>query len=182
MPGSLTELGRAASRFIEAGTLLLTNSGVTLGVPKITLLGGCINDGSVALLQVEQRLQLYLYYYLRTQTERLRTINQGAAQPNLNTGIVKAIHVPLPPAVEQQRIIDAIEEWLRVSDASRMTVAVTLGRCQRLRQAILKWAFEGKLVDQDTNDEPASVLLERIRSERAARAEEDGTVRVARKR
>ena len=47
----------------------------------------------------------------------------------------------------------------------------------RLRQAILKWAFEGKLVDQDPNDEPASVLLERIRSERAARAEEDGTVR-----
>ena len=50
----------------------------------------------------------------------------------------------------------------------------------RLRQAILKWAFEGKLVDQDATDEPASVLLERIRSERAARVGENGTVRVAR--
>ena len=42
----------------------------------------------------------------------------------------------------------------------------------RLRQSILKWAFEGRLVDQDPNDEPASVLLERIRAEREAAADE----------
>jgi type I restriction enzyme S subunit len=41
-------------------------------------------------------------------------------------------------------------------------------RCARLRQSILKWAFEGKLGDQDPNDEPASVLLERIKAEREA--------------
>ncbi len=47
------------------------------------------------------------------------------------------------------------------------------GRGARLRQAILKWAFEGKLVDQDPNDEPASALLARIRQARAAEVEED---------
>lgn len=41
-------------------------------------------------------------------------------------------------------------------------------RCARLRQAILRWAFEGRLADQDPNDEPASVLLARIKAERQA--------------
>ncbi|MFO0877416.1 MAG: hypothetical protein U0840_08580 [Gemmataceae bacterium] len=58
----LTEV-EEASRWIEPDTLLLTNSGATLGVPKITMIGGCINDGSVALLDVDYPLKLYLYYF-----------------------------------------------------------------------------------------------------------------------
>src|SRR5687768_1023535 len=65
----LTEEGKEQSRWIEPDTLLLTNSGATLGVPKITMIGGCINDGSVALLKVEYPLKLYLYYYLKSQTK-----------------------------------------------------------------------------------------------------------------
>ena len=56
----LTAAGSDASRWIEPETLLLTNSGATLGVPKITKIGGCINDGSVALLHVDDPLKLYL--------------------------------------------------------------------------------------------------------------------------
>jgi len=72
-------LGREHSRYVQPQTLLLTNSGATLGVPKITLIGGCINDGVAALLDVPYPLKLYLLYFLRTQTERLRGVNQGAA-------------------------------------------------------------------------------------------------------
>jgi type I restriction enzyme S subunit len=54
-------------------------------------------------------------------------------------------------------------------------VANNRRRADRFRQSILKWAFEGKLVDQDPNDEPASVLLERIRAEREAAASGNGT-------
>ena len=70
---------------------------------------------------------------------------------------------------------------LSVADEVAQSALQNAERRRRFRQSILKWAFEGKLVDQDPNDEAASVLLERIRSERAARTEEDGTVRVARK-
>ncbi len=166
----VTEAGCAASRYIEPETLLLTNSGATLGVPKITLIGGCINDGSVALLHVDYPLKLYLCYFLSSITLRLRTINQGAAQPNLNTGIVKAITVPLPPLAEQERIVAEVERRLSVVQEQETVIAHSLKRAERLRQAILARAFAGKLVPQDQSDEPASVLLERIRAGRAGQS------------
>lgn len=71
--------GKERSRYIEPQTLLLTNSGATLGVPKISLIGVCINDGVAALLDVDYPLKRYLLSFLRTKTISLRRINQGAA-------------------------------------------------------------------------------------------------------
>ena len=64
-------------------------------------------------------------------------------------------------------------------DELELQVEANLKRAERLRKAILKRAFEGRLVPQDPDDEPASVLLERIRGERAQREAEQ---RLARKR
>jgi type I restriction enzyme, S subunit len=178
----LTEAGRDASRYIQPDTLLLTNSGATLGVPKITLIGGCINDGSVALFHVNYPLKLYLYYFLKTQTRLLRAINQGAAQPNLNTGIVKTIVVPLPPLVEQQQILAEIERKLSVVEENETLIEGDLKRAARLRQCILKRAFEGKLVPQDPTDEPADKLLDRIRQERESSNIQEGMNGSARRR
>jgi type I restriction enzyme S subunit len=163
----VTEEGRENSRFINADTLLLTNSGATLGVPKITLIDGCINDGSVALLGLDPIPKLYLYYFLKSQTKRLRQINQGAAQPNLNTDIVRNIVVPFPPMEEQKEVINEIERHISQIDHLENTIITSLRQSESLRQSILKRAFEGKLVPQDSDDEPASVLLERIKSEKA---------------
>ena len=119
---TLTDEGAKRSRLIPADTLLLTNSGATLGVPRITRIAGCINDGSVAVFEIPFVPQLYLYYFLRTQTSALRAINQGAAQPNLNTGIVKAIPVPLPPLAEQAAILDRLEARLATATDARNRV------------------------------------------------------------
>lgn len=75
--------------------------------------------------------------------------------------------VPLPPVGEQQRIVDEVDRLESVERSLKSSLAQQSRRIRRLRQAILKWAFEGKLVDQDPNDEPAEKLLERIRTERA---------------
>ncbi len=128
VPTSLNSLGREHSRYVQPQTLLLTNSGATLGVPKITLIGGCINDGVAALLDVPYPLKLYLLYFLRTQTERLRGVNQGAAQPNLNTTIIKSIDVSIPPVSEQTRIVAEVERRLSVVEELEAVVKPTTAR------------------------------------------------------
>ena len=74
---------------------------------------------------------------------------------------------PLPPLAEQRRIVAEVERRLSVVEALEASVAASLKRAARLRQAILKRAFSGRLVPQDPADEPASALLSRIRAARA---------------
>jgi type I restriction enzyme S subunit len=166
----LTEEGRARSRFIEPDTLLLTNSGATLGVPKITRIGGCINDGSVALLGLAEPTKSYLYWHLKSLTQELRSINQGAAQPNLNTGIVKSIEVSLPDTEEQAEIVRRVESLFALADCIEARYTAARAHAERLAPRLLAKAFRGELVSQDPNDEPANALLARIAAERASTA------------
>ena len=73
---------------------------------------------------------------------------------------------PVPPLEEQRAIADEVERRLSVADQMEKTVHTAIRRAERLRQGLLRRAFEGSLVPQDPADEPASVLLERIRRER----------------
>jgi type I restriction enzyme S subunit len=92
--------------------------------------------------------------------------NQGKQTTNLasvNMTKLKALPIPIPPLEEQDRIIEEVERLLSVADTATAYVRTEVRRCQRLRQSILAWAFEGRLVDQDPADEPADALLARIR-------------------
>lgn len=80
----------------------------------------------------------------------------------------KGAPFPLPPACEQERITMETQRLLSIADEVEASLSAQVVRCSRFRQSILKWAFEGRLVDQDPSDEPAPVLLDRIRAERQA--------------
>ena len=75
---------------------------------------------------------------------------------------------PLPPLEEQRFIVEEVERRLSVVDKLEATVEASLKQADGLRQSILKRAFCGELVPQYPDDEPATVLLERIREERQA--------------
>jgi type I restriction enzyme S subunit len=76
--------------------------------------------------------------------------------------------IPLPPQTEAEYIVQEVERRLSVVDKLEATVEANLKQAGALRQSILKRAFSGELVPQNPDDEPASVLLERIRQERQA--------------
>lgn len=89
-----------------------------------------------------------------------------AGQAGISGADLKQMPVPLPPREEQERIWSTVEALLTVEATTRRDIDLALRRCTALRQALLKAAFEGTLVDQRSDDEPADVLLARIRSER----------------
>ena len=105
---------------------------------------------------------------LQARYEENRVLGSGGVQENLNLGLVKSIVVELPPFEEQALIVAETDRRMSLLDAAAAAVTKQQRRCAALRQSILVSAFRGELVEQDPTDEPANLLLERIRDERAA--------------
>jgi len=88
----------------------------------------------------------------------------GTAQPKLTQGKMNTIPIPLAPLEEQKRIVAKIQELFSLADGIETAVKKAKQRADRIDQAILAKAFRGELVPQNPNDEPASVLLQRLKS------------------
>lgn len=142
----LTELGSQQSRIIYPETLLLSNSGATLGVPKISKITGCINDGSVAFTSFNKNLNRdFLYYFFITHTETYRRQMAGSGQPNLNTDIVKSTQIPLPPIDEQVQIVNFIENELSEFENILNFCYIQIEKLKEYRQSVISEAVTGKI-------------------------------------
>jgi restriction endonuclease S subunit len=97
-------------------------------------------------------------------------VNQQVGQANVNGTKLKNLAIRMPPIEQQHGIVAEVERRLSVVEVQEANISANLKRANRLRQAILRKAFVGQLVPQDPNDEPAAVLLERIRADQANRA------------
>jgi type I restriction enzyme S subunit len=95
-----------------------------------------------------------------------RAASSTSGLHTLSLSKVSRLPVPLAPVAEQLRATEEVDRLTTLALAAERGVTANTQRCARLRQSILKWAFEGRLVDQDPTDEPASRLLERIQAER----------------
>jgi type I restriction enzyme S subunit len=118
------------------------------------------------IVQSVNGIQLdYLCHFINSM--HLDQYVSGTAQPKLTQASLNKIPITLPNSyLEQQKIVQEIESRLSVCDKIEESIEQGLQQAEALRQSIFKKAFEGKLVPQDPNDEPASVLLERIKSKR----------------
>ena len=164
--------GMSKSRFVHRGDFLLTNS-MSFGRPYILNVDGCIHDGWLVLSGYQTAYDKDFLYYLLASSfayYQFCEVVSGAVVKNLNSDKVACALFPLPPINEQHRIVAKIEELLpyieRYGKAEEHLTAINTTFPEALKKSILQEAVQGKLVPQDPDDEPASVLLERIRVEK----------------
>jgi type I restriction enzyme, S subunit len=173
--------GAQKSRLLPKGSLILSNSG-TVCVPKFLAVDACIHDGFVSFLnlpnEISQNYLYYFFYYIRPYI--IEKHRQGITQVNLNTEIVGDFDLRIAPACEQKRIVEKIEELFSDLDNGIDSLKTAQQQLKIYRQAVLKWAFEGKLTAQWREEqkrlgklESAEVLLAQIKAERERRYQQE---------
>ena len=168
----ITVEGLSKSRLVHKGDFLLTNS-MSFGRPYITNVDGCIHDGWLVISPIGTSFkQKFLYYLLSSGYAFSQFAGKvsGAVVKNLNSDKVAEAMFPLPPYNEQQRILDKLDVLVpKINTYGIMSDAIydmNTSLRSKLHKSILQEAIQGKLIPQDPNDEPASVLLQRIKEEK----------------
>jgi type I restriction enzyme, S subunit len=160
---------------IRSGDFLLSRANT------IDLVGACVIAKRVTkkIMLSDKTLRIvfegfnqeYFLQYLRSrmgrnQIMRLSTGNQESMR-NIGQERIQSIVIPFCSKREADVVIEIVESKLSECDQLVQTLTTSIQQAEALRQSILKKAFSGQLVPQDPNDEPASVLLERIKAEKA---------------
>lgn len=117
----------------------------------------------------ENLLNKFIYFIISSVSFRKLAkmkMTGAVGQQRVPADFLKTYTISLPTLPEQERIVEEIEKRFAKADKMLEVVEKSLKSAEQLKQSVLKKAFEGKLVPQDPNDEPASVLLERIKSEK----------------
>lgn len=160
---------------IKCGDILLCMTGGTVG--KSTFIHE-IDEPSyinqrVALIRINKINTAYFYTVLSSPylVDVIKS-NKTSTNDNISMGLIEDFLIPLPPLIEQQRIVEKInflEPLIQDYDKyEKQLTELESSFVDKLKKSILQYAIEGKLVKQDQNDEPASVLLERIKAEKEA--------------
>ena len=159
----------------ELGDILISKDG-TLGVVRAIRTDQVFSIFvSVAMIKPPFReLTDYLEMALCSPQVQIQMVPKGSGLQHIHLEDLREDCIPLPPVGEQHRIVDACSRQISIIDALEEEAQKRSVHAAALRQSILRSAFSGKLVPQNPNDEPASVLLERIRAERAALATNNG--------
>lgn len=160
---------------LEKGDIVLTEGGDPDKLGRAAIWEGqienCIHQNHIFRVRIitGDVSSQWLSYYTNSEHGKTYFLNAGKQTVNLasiNLTQLKSFPLSIPPLAEQEQIALLVEERLSIIDELERTIEKALKQAERQRQSILQRAFTGKLVAQDPNDEPASVLLERIKRKR----------------
>ena len=162
-------LKECSLRLNKVGDVMIAMYGATIG--KVAIVGKemTTNQACCACTPIGI-FNWYLFYFLMGSQLDFIKKGEGGAQPNISREKLITHLMPVPPIEEQHRIVSQIREVLPyVERYAHSQIELNLlneGIKPKLRKSILQEAIQGKLAAQDPNDEPASILLQRIKEEK----------------
>lgn len=149
---ALEAVNNSSAKVFPKGTLLIALYGATIG--KMAFLGvdAATNQAICGIFENKNVVSKYLYYFLFLKKPSLIDQGIGGAQPNISQGILKNLQIPIPSLPEQEQIVAKIEELFSELDAGVENIKTAQEQLKVYRQSLLKWAFEGKLTNEDVKD------------------------------
>jgi type I restriction enzyme S subunit len=169
LPGDETKYG------LESGDVLFTEGGdrdkLGRGAVWHDEIPKCIHQNHIfrARLFTLQVTPEYISLVTKSEFSRHYFFDNASQTVNLasiNLTTLSALPMPIPPVEEQNEIVHRLEALFKLADQIEARLTKAKNNVDQLTQSVLAKAFRGELVAQDPNDEPASVLLERIKAER----------------
>lgn len=142
----------SSAKIFPKGTLLIALYGATIG--KLAFLGvdAATNQAVCGIYQNDSIDSKYIYNFLFHKKQDLVNQGIGGAQPNISQTILKKLEIPIPPIQTQQAIVSKIEELFSELDKGIEDLKTAQLQLKTYRKSVLKWAFEGKLTNENVKD------------------------------
>lgn len=168
---TLNDEGFAVSRKFPQGTAVIAIVGATIGNTGVLAYDMCVTDSLVGMETGTPEGNRYVEFFLRHKKSDIRQSSYSSGgQPNIKLDFLNPYPFALPPFSEQQEIVRRVDSLFALADQLETRLAVAQRQVDALTPSLLARAFSGKLVPQDPTEEPATELLERIRTEQERHA------------
>lgn len=158
-----------STKLIPSGSIVFS-SRAPIGLIAFAGAELCTNQGFKSVVPYDMNMKSWIFYYLNQHTDIIIAKASGTTFKEVSGEFMRKEVIPIPPLVEQERIVSRLKELMALCDeletAEKTSEALDKHFMEYLPKSILQAAVHGKLVPQNPSDEPASVLLERIRAEK----------------
>ena len=164
IPETITDkaLDETSVKLNPSGSVLIAMYGATIGKVGILTCPATTNQACCACVGYKAVTQKYLFYFLLSHKEEFIKMGGGGAQPNISKEKITSTLIPIPPIAEQNRITNEVEHLIALIESIEFNRAKLDQSIRLCKDSILDLATSGKLVTQDSSDEPALELLKRI--------------------